>query len=124
MGKEDKTYTQKEFDDKIAILERRLVGYVLKAAIQDGLGDWDKAKCLIEDSNWIILELGYLQSPCSGIKIQPNPATEPIVEPPETAPITIASHTDFVITISNIDPPYGEFTTNEFTTNNVTEQTT
>ena len=116
MGINNNILSQADIDSSIAIVERRLVYYALSAAIQDGLGNWDKAECLIKESKWVMLELGVLESNCDdAVKTVIADASSNTTT---TAPITVGSS---IISSTNSSLPYGEFVVSEFSAADVTE---
>ncbi len=109
MGKDDNIVTQVSIDEQIAVTERQLASYVIKASVQDGIGDWHKAKCLLKEARWAMLHIGVLESTCTDVVIAPEEA------PPKKGigytPITSPSIT------------YGEFAQPEFLVESITEVT-
>lgn len=127
MGKNNNIISQAVIDNSIEIVERNLVYYVLSAAIQDGLGNWEKAECLIRDSKWVMLDLGILESNCPDAVKHSVPGSQvtPSINPSiGTFTIGVSSPTIFTILGSNTPPPYGEFTVVEFIDTNVTQVVT
>lgn len=126
MGKYNNITSQAVIDSSIEIVERNLVYYVLSAAIQDGLGNWEKAECLIRDSKWVMLDLGILESNCpDAIKHSvPGSQVTPSINPSIGSFTIGVKPTMFTILGSNKPPPYGEFTVVEFIDTNVTEVVT
>ena len=133
MGKEDNIIPQSLIDDSIAILERSLVYYILSAAIQDGLGDWNKASCLLHDAKGVMLEIGILESACpDAIKFTVPGAGTCLVTSIGIGLWAVGSAISgsekgcnvFEIKKSALPPPYGVFTNSEFTTIEFTQQIT
>ena len=123
MGKNN-IISQAVIDKSIEIVERNLVYYVLSAAIQDGLGNWEKAECLIRDSKWVMLDLGILESNCpDAVKHYVPGSAVPTSFTPSIGTFTInTSPTIFVISPPPSTISYGEFKVVEFVTNNVTKE--
>jgi len=123
--------SQEDINDSIRVEQDKLVHWMINAGKQDAYGNWDKSECFADKSEKSSLAIGVLETGCEGKDISDfvNENTSPSVRCDLTK---VGIGYDAVerstrdcrvirVPLSNVPPPYGEFTQLEFVTVEFTE---
>ena len=122
--------TQADINATIYLAEGELVSFVKSAAVMDSYGNWDQAVCFLEKAEKVATRIGVLETKCDvdiSEFVNEN-AAQNVCNIDEDRGIgewaikpSIRGCNVFRIRDGQLPPPYGEFTQNEFVTEEFTE---
>lgn len=122
--------TEAQINGSIDIWEGQLVHYTLGAAIQDQYGNWNQAECFLNKATNTYIKIWNLESICPDAEkeILPNALSCDLSQKgigvwAIESPVAAAAIGCSVLQLADGQgpPPYGEFTQQEFVTNEFTE---